>query len=892
MQLFHSRFPFLPLLCFFLICIEAKGVEEKDPFVTLHLEKVPLQEALKEITRQTGIAFSYESSLISPMPPVNLHAEKRLLSECLKLLFDPLPLTYSRMGNFIILQKKNKRVTISGFVRDSLSFESLIGAAIYDHQTRQGTASNTDGFFSLTLETGKNAEIEISYVGYTPSRHSFTPLDKDTVLPVLLTTRQQLDEVVVTAAYSHPNSMHNTPIGQLRLQRNMVKQTPVMFGEADIVKTLQTLPGVAAGTAGLAGMYVRGGSGDDNLYMIEGNPLYQVNHVGGLFSAFNADAVKEVEFFKSAFPARYGGRLSSVVDVHTKDGNLKEYHGSAMLGLTSGSFNLEGPIVKDRTSFNIALRRSWLDLLTVPAEAIWNATRKEGEDKIVARYAFTDLNVKISHTFNSRHRAYTGLYFGNDFLKGGSERERGSGYETKDISRLRWGNVMAFAGWSYVFNKQLFGNLNFAYTRYASTLKREVAEGMQEQLMPRKSSARNGIEDLSLRSNFDYRPAPEHHLHFGADYIYHRFHPEKESTLAAHKAGLYVEESWTPNHRTQLNAGIRLGIYSIASKSYIALEPRLSCRFRISPQTSLKAAYERMNQYVHQINESYISLPTDTWMPVSGNLRPMASDQLSVGAYYNTPGRNYAFALEGYYKWMNHLMEYKDNYRFMPSTSNWEDKLTQGKGRSYGIELSVRKTTGKITGRMGYALSWNDRLFKEINNGKRFPAKFDNRHKFNVVANWKASPKTELTGSWTYMTGNRITVSFENYQYLGQFTHVPGMGNALLPGSEIVPDYFNEWGINHYTTRNNFRLPAYHRLDIGINLYRPKKKGRMGIWNISVYNAYCYMAPVGIHKRFWYGSNFNGTPGSGHYPENNSECYFEKLGLVPIIPSVSYTYKF
>ncbi len=902
MQFFHSKLSFLPLLCLLLFCTEAKGAEGNDPLVTLNMKEKPLQEVLKEITRQTEVNFSYESSLVKHLPPVSLKVADKPLSDCLRLLFGKLPLTYHRTGNFIILKKKPKRVTISGFVRDKASSESLIGASVYDRKTRQGTTSNTDGFFSLTLEAGCEADVEISYVGYDNFRYSFSPLEKDTILPALLTTHQQLDEVVITGDHLSSNPVQTAQMGKANLSRETIKQTPVLFGEADIIKTLQTLPGVSAGTAGLAGMYVRGGNGDDNLYMIEGNPLYQVNHVGGLFSAFNSDAVKDVEFFKSAFPARYGGRLSSVVDVHTKDGNMKEYHGSAMLGLTSGSFNLEGPIVKDRTSFNIALRRSWLDVLTIPAEAIWNATRDEGENKIIAHYAFTDLNLKISHTFNERSRGYTGLYYGNDYLKGGTEEDKGNGYEDNDVSHLRWGNIMAFAGWSYVFNKQLFGNLNAAYTRYASTLKRETSEGSAADRLYKESSIQNGIEDISARANFDYRPAPSHHLHFGANYIYHRFHPEKErlhtdngssvvdkrtphSTLPAHELGVYAEEDWKLGRIVRLNAGLRFGIYSIDGKSYTSLEPRFSSRFLLNPQLSLKASYARMSQYVHQVNESYISLPTDTWMPVSRKLCPMVSDQLSAGVYYNTSDHGYSFSVEGYYKWMNHLMEYKDNYQFLPASSTWEDKLTQGKGRSYGIEFTARKETGKVTGWAGYTLSWNDRQFVDINGGNRFPAKFDNRHKFNIVANWKVSPKVELTGSWTYMTGNRITVSFENYQYLGQSSNGNSFLQTILPGSEIIPPFLDEEGLDYYTTRNNFRLPAYHRLDVGINIYRPKKKGRMGIWNVSIYNAYCYMAPIGISKRYWYNLYPSAT-------DSRTNCYFEKLGLIPIIPSVSYTYKF
>lgn len=263
-----------------------------------------------------------------------------------------------------------------------------------------------------------------------------------------------------------------------------------------------------------------------------------------------------------------------------------------------------------------------------------------------------------------------------------------------------------------------------------------------------------------------------------------------------------------------------------------------------------------------------MSLPTDTWMPVSKKLRPLVSDQVSAGAYYNLHN-DYSFSVEGYYKWMNHILDYKDGYNFLPSFIGWEDKLAQGKGWSYGVELIARKETGRVTGWLGYGLMWADRQFAEINDGKRFPAKFDNRHKLNVVANWKLSDKVELTGSWTFMTGNRLTASFENYEDLGQ-AHFP---SDVAP----IPPFMNTpGGLEYFTERNNFRLPAYHRLDLGINIYRPKKNGRMGIWNISIYNVYCHMNAITLKKRFWY----------------NYDCYFETMSILPIIPSVSYTYKF
>ena len=811
---------------------KVKAAPSGEPLISLEVANASLQKLLPLLEEQAGVTFTYESSLLKNMPQINISFYRTPFSECMRKLCVLLSISYKQEGHFIIL----KRTNIHEVATNGLQFDSI----------------------------------------------------------------QHLQEVVISATSLQKNLLLNPQMGQARFGYENIKSTPVLFGEADIIKIIQTQPGVSPGIAGFADMYVRGGNNDENLYLLEGNPLYQVNHAAGLFSGFNVEAIESTDFYKSAFPARYGGRLSSVVDIRTKDGNLREHHGNIMLGLTSGSFNLEGPLIKDKTSFNLNLRRTWFDILSAPALAIMNATKQDGADKTIARYAFTDLNLKLTHHFNSHSHAFAGIYFGRDYLKGGSKSTDENDKE-EDISRLRWGNVMGFAGWSHSFNSRFYSNIDVAYTHYASKLQRNLKEQNDEKQTYYQTSSLNGIDDISLRTDFNYLPTTNQHIRFGSQYIYHRFRPEYSSVrsssdatlnrdnrnqqLHAHELGIYAEDEWKLNNAIRLNTGLRFSLYKINNKTYTNLEPRISTAFHVAPQWSIKASYARMNQYVHQISESYINLPTDTWMPVNNKFKPLCSDQLSAGVYY-TPNKNYAFSAEGYYKWLNHILDYKDGYNYLSSFAEWENKFTAGKGNTYGIELFARKETGKITGYIGYALSWNNRQFDEINHGKSFPAKFDNRHKLNIVANWQINKKVELNASWTYMTGNRVTVSFENQQILGQ-VQSPQTGN-IYPGQPLLPHFHPDEGVGYYTTRNNFRLPAYHRLDLGINIYRSLKKGRTGIWNISIYNAYCYMAPVGIYKRFW----TQNPMGSGYYPENKSDCYFETLRLIPIIPSVSYTYKF
>ncbi len=872
--------------------------------VTLNMQKASVREILDEIQKQTGVTFSYESSLLSGLQKTTFRADDEALTDCLTRLFANLPVVYKMTGNVVVLKRKPKQVTVSGFVRDKRSAESLIGASVYEAHSRVGTASNNFGFFSLTLPPG-NITIRSSYIGYTSHQHILNGLERDTVLTIELEPSASLQEVVITGQSNDKQSVLSTQMGALEINQQTIRSTPVMFGEADIIKTLQLTPGVSAGTEGTAGMYVRGGNVDENLFLIDGNPVYQINHIGGIFSAFNPEAISGMDFFKSGFPSRYGGRLSSVVDVHTKEGNMKEYHGSASIGLISGNLNFEGPIIKDRTSFNIGLRRTWLDVLSAPAVAISNKITKKDGTRLRARYAFHDLNLKVNHIFNDRSRMYLSLYNGNDVLKGGStdfpDQDSDNNYNYDSDVSLRWGNIMATAGWTYVFNNRLFGKVSGVFTRYHSRLRNtehdvvgnEGDEDYSDSF--RENETNTGITDFGLRTSFDYLPASAHHIRFGGDYLVHRFHPEYNRSVAyekneetsveigqefandllwGHEAGVYAEDDWTLSSAVRLNAGLRFSLFNVQGKTYTGLEPRVSLRWLLDDNLSFKASYSRMNQYVHLISNSFISLPTDAWMPVTRKLKPLISDQVSAGFYYNL-NKEYNFSVEGYYKTLDNLLEYRDGHTFTPSFVNWEDKLTAGEGSSYGAEFMVRKETGRTTGWVGYGLSWSDRQFDELNQGARYPARFDNRHKLNIVVMHKISPKVELSAAWSYASGNHVTLSLENYYENGTGSPTNN-DNHYMDASE---------SIDYYEGRNNYQLPAYHRLDLGIKIYRPKKKGRMGIWTVSIYNVYSRMNPFMIYKS----DKTVPDPGSSY---GKNVPVFKTIGIMPIIPSISYTYKF
>lgn len=892
----------LLLLSVWAPSLNAQTEEEQEPVLYLNHTDASITTLLNDIEKQSGYFFSYESSLLTDITPVTFQVNKLPLRKALEQLLNPLNLSYRINGQMVILKKKVRKVTISGFVSDKVTSESLIGASIYLPSFPKGTTTNNHGFFSITLEPG-DINLQVSYTGYQPHSYTFSSLHKDTLLTVGLVSNNALEEVLIVANDNEQHPVLSTQMGTVSLDQQTIKSAPVMFGEADIIKALQLTPGVSTGTEGLAGLYVRGGNMDENLFQIDGNPVYQVSHLGGVFSAFNPEALRGIEFYKAGFPARYGGRLSSVVDVHTKEGNMNKFRGSISIGLLSGNLNLEGPIIKDRTSFAVSLRRSWLEIVSVPAIAIINKlSDKQFEEKHRFRYAFHDLNLRLDHKFNERSRMYFSLYNGKDHLNKGEDnppREMTlSSYTDRTDAYLDWGNLMATTGWTYMYNNRLFGRLSGVFTQYRSSTKKEQETYSETQDPIAKndfyseSKSVTSIMDMGIRSSFDYLPAISHHIRFGSDLLLHRFRPEyrrlKTSGLREEKTGLvwsnteeiswtrelslFIEDDWTISSSFRVNGGLRYTLFDVKGKTYMSLEPRFSLRQLISENLSTKLSYARMNQHIHMVSESYISLPTDAWMPVTRKLKPLKSDQLSLGFYY-TLGKEYVFSVEGYYKKLDNLLEYKEGYSSLSQTIPLDEKMTLGKGRAYGIEFMAHKQTGKTTGWISYTLSKADRLFDEINNGKRFPSKYDNRHKLNIFVSHKLSPKVELSAAWTFSSGNWQTLSLENFE--SPFI-VDNWGDQY-PAQYMDLDFYAPG------TRNNYQLPNYHRLDLGLNLYRPKKSGRLGIWTISIYNAYCQMNPFTVYKVYTH---------TYHNDPTQYKPVFRQLSLIPLIPSVSYTYKF
>lgn len=720
------------------------------------------------------------------------------------------------------------------------------------------------------------------------SKEQSAPVAKDTVRSFYM------QEVVKTAP--RIDKPRNPQMGMTVMDDNAIRNVPTLLGEPDVIKALQLQPGVSAGTEGFAGMFVRGGENDENLFLIDGCSIYHTNHLGGLFSPFNANAVSHLTFYKSAFPARYGGRLSSVTDLSMKSGDYESWHGNFTMGLTSANVSFSGPLVKDQTSLFVALRRSWLELVSVPVLAIINASKKKSGEKVIAGYNFTDFNLKLSHRLRRFGTLSLLGYYGHDRLKMGEHRFSNDGEDTdpyfhKNENRLGWGNMLTSLRWHLPINTLFAYNMKASYTRYQSDFRktvetvsgREGKNGYENN--GSRTESRNAIHDLSVDASLAFIPSDRTIIRLGTQYTHHRYTPEEEiqestslpsgngnneSRVIANEWNAYLEGNLEVFHWLRFNAGMHGSFFRVEGKQYQVFEPRVSADFRLSPVVSLKAGYARMSQFVQQVSDNYISLPTDYWLPITRNFSPLTSDQFSAGIYVS-PDKKYTFSVEGYYKKMDHLLEYRDDYKDLQVTS-WEDRLTSGSGRAYGADFQAEADFGKLHGFIGYGLMWSDRLFADQNGGKRFPSKYDNRHKVTLSATWKCSERVELNAGWVFMTGNRVTLSLENYSYPDGYP------------TNIVPSYphKDEEMLDYYAGKNNVRLPAYHRLDVGINIYRSLRRGRTGIWNVSLYNAYSRMNPIMIEKNNQKQS-MDGTPLAPR---------FRQFALFPIIPSVSYTYKF
>lgn len=768
----------------------------------------------------------------------------------------------------VVCEVNAQKYTISGYVRDAETGESLIGATVYNSIDKSGVAANNQGYYSITLMMD-SVKLSYSYVGYQPQTVVFN-LTRDTVINAALKVRT-LDEVVVKATRATPD-FETTRMSTMTVSQQMIKAVPAFMGEVDVLKVLQLMPGVQSGSEGSSGLYVRGGGPDQNLILLDGVPVYNASHLFGFFSVFNADAVNHVELIKGGFPARYGGRLSSVVDISMKEGNMKKLKGDLTVGIIASKGTIEGPIKKDRTSFIVSARRTYIDLLMLP---FLSKDEKFG-------YYFYDFNFKINHIINDKNRIFWSNYLGNDKASIWSKYSNDN-YSEKSNFYLQWNNIISSFRWNHVFTPKLFSNLNFTYSRYQFEVFTEYSYTRKNPFLETDFSAKylSGIRDWAARLDFDFSPNPNHYIRYGAHAILHRFTPgafHTNSTDAglenfsggkitdAVESSVYVEDDWAINRRIKVNAGLHGSVFFVNNEKYTSLQPRLSLRYLINETMSAKASYATMTQFIHLLANSGFGLPTDLWVPSTSRVAPQRASQIALG-FSKLYKEQYEISLEGYYKKMHNLIDYLEGASFFDSTKDWQDNVaTGGQGKSYGLEVLFQKKEGRLKGWLGYTLSKTTRQFDQLNFGEEYPYKFDRRHDVSFTASYELSRNVEAGITFVYGTGNAITLPYSTYQLS---SYVPGNYTPFNPNRSTSRDKYVNYG-----SRNSYRMSAYHRMDLSISFYKDKKHGRRK-WTLAVYNAYNRKNPF-----------FIGLTSKDGKPQ------FAQYSLFPIIPSFSYSFQF
>lgn len=762
-----------------------------------------------------------------------------------------------------------RRYTLSGYVKDSLTGENLIGASV-SVDGKAALSTNSYGFYSLTLPEG-NYEISISFTGYQ-LLHFSVALFSNINGNRLLAPRIAANEEVVVYAKRRDANVRNAQMGKIDLSMSQVKSLPVLMGEVDILKTLQLLPGVRNAGEGNAGFYVRGGGPDQNLIMLDDAVVYNSGHLFGFFSVFNSDAIKNVSLIKGGMPAQYGGRLSSVLDVAMKDGNMKKMEVDGGIGLIASRLSIQGPIKKDKASFMISARRTYIDALVKPFVPSSSAFHGSG-------YYFYDLNTKVNYKFSDKDRLYLSGYFGRDVFDFNNTQRSFK-------ANIPWGNATATIRWNHLFHPKLFANATLVFNNYNfafNAVQNSLAFGVS-----------SGIRDLTAKYDLDYYPAAAHKMKAGVSFTNHVFKPNLVSGRSdstdftpdnaqkkyANELAAYLQDDWEVSDKLQISGGIRFSrftqigpytnytrdadgnktdsmVYSRGSKvrAYGGVEPRLTFRYSLHDAASIKASITRNIQYIHLVSNAGSTLPTDLWVPSTLRVQPQMSWQYAAGYFQNFKENTYEASVELYYKQMQNQIEYREGYT--PSLKDPEEEFVFGKGWSYGAEFFVRRNTGKLTGWIGYTLSWTWRQFPDLNNGEKYRARYDRRHDLSVVASYDLNKKWKLSAVFVYGTGNATSLPERFYLVDGVLTQ-------------------------EYSRINQYRMPAYHRADLAATYTPTPKKPRKikSSWVFSVYNVYSRLNPYFIY--------YNQT-GSAY--DGSLKVEARQVSLFPLLPSVTWNFK-
>ncbi|TAL80732.1 MAG: TonB-dependent receptor [Bacteroidetes bacterium] len=764
------------------------------------------------------------------------------------------------------------KYTISGYVKDADTGEELIGASVFIKELsatglpakgqfgpQAGTSTNAYGFYSITIPEG-SYNVNAQFIGYEP-KSLLLALSQNIKQDFSLNEKvSELKEVFITAEKKNKN-ITKIQMGTEKINVKEIKSIPVIFGEKDIFKTIQLLPGVKAAGEGNSGFYVRGGAADQNLILFDEATVYNGSHLLGFFSVFNSDAIKDVTLYKGSQPAEYGGRLSSVLDIKMQDGNNQKFGAEGGIGLISSRIKIDGPIVKDKGSFTISARRTYADVfLKLSRDTTLNQ----------AKLYFYDLNVKANYRLNDKNRIFLSGYFGKDVLGFGDE------------FGIDWGNATGTLRWNHLFSNKLFSNTSLIFSNYDYIIHIDFS-GTKGEIISR-------IQDYNIKQDFQYFANSKNIFKFGFNSIYHRIIPgaitiESDSKISelqlTHKNGwnnaAYLSHEYKPTARLSFEQGIRLTSFSLLGpgdfyiynangettdtisysrgqfvKTYFNLEPRFAMNYLLNEKNSLKTSYARNIQNLHLLSNSTSGSPTDLWIPSSNNVKPEIADQFSLGYFRNFKDNTYEFSTEVYYKYLQNQIDYKDGAE-LRFNENAESQLLFGTGRAYGIEFLLKKKYGRFNGWIGYTLAKTEKKIEGINNGQFYPAKQDRTHDVTLVGIYELSKKWTLSATWVYYTGNAVTFPCGKY----------GINSQV---------------VNYYTGRNNYRMPAYHRLDIGATWQKKKTEKFESSWNFSLYNAY--------GRENAYSITFQKDP------DNASKTQAVQTTLFRWVPSISYNFKF
>jgi hypothetical protein len=763
------------------------------------------------------------------------------------------------------------RFSLNGYVKDSLSGETIIGATVSINGQSKGVTSNQYGFYSITLEPGTYS-ISVSHVSYLGRSITINLAGNQSFNFEMLSKSTFNNEVIVYSKRRDAN-VKNAQMGKVDLSMTQIRNIPAFMGEVDLLKAIQLIPGVRNAGEGNAGFYVRGGGPDQNLILLDDAVVYNTGHLFGFFSIFNSDAIKNVSLIKGGMPAQYGGRLSSVVDVAMKDGNINKLQMDGGIGLIASRFSIQGPLKKNKASFIISARRTYADAIAKPFIKKSSAFYGSG-------YFFYDLNAKVNYRFSEKDRLYASGYFGRDVFDFNNTKHS---FKTN----IPWGNSTATMRWNHVFNRRMFSNTTLLFNDYKfkfSAVQQNFEIGLS-----------SGIRDGSIKTDLDYYPLPNHKLKFGGLFTYHKFipnvvsgrqdsiifKPNNEGTKYAAETAIYLQDDWEIGEKWKINYGLRWSSFTQIGpyikfvrdangnkldstvykdfepvKTYGGLEPRITIRYAINDETSVKAAATRNLQYIHLVSNAGTTLPTDLWVPSTYIVKPQISWLYSAGVFKNFTDNKYETSVELYYKDMRNQIEYQEGYT--PSLNDPENEFVFGKGWSYGAEFFVNKTKGRFTGWVGYTLSWTWRRFTQLNDGEKYPTKYDRRHDLSIVANYEKNQKWKFGAVFVYGTGNAITLPERFYIINGVLTQ-------------------------EYSRLNQYRMKAYHRIDLSATFTpTPKKIHKVtSYWIFSIYNLYSRLNPYFIYFNQT-GSPYNGT----------LKVEARQVSLFPILPAVTWNFKF